>query len=680
MSGSGAISGGAASWSSNWTPTVLGTYHWIASYPGDANNQAYTTACGDPNEQIVVGQASPTITTFASPAFDTVGTAVTAGDSATLSSGNNPTGSVSFTLYSDAACTTSVMSGSGAISGGAASWSTSWTPTALGTYHWQASYAGDANNHASTTACGDPNEQIVVSAVGIAKRVVEIRSVSPGTYDVTLEMLVENYGDVPLTNVQVIDNLATTFPLPTTFTVQSLTSADFAINWPGYNGRSNTDLLKGTDSLAVKPAVKASGTLTLVLRVIPALAGPFNNTAIATAKDSKGDTLSDLSQDGANPDPDGDGNPTNNNDPTPISFGPTLFDPPIGVKTIDSSGIPLLKWTLIWINNTNLVGVNNVSHDPIPAGSTFTPNAVDSGYPVPTGAPTGSTSLGVACMAGTSTLTVTTLCYYEGPTLVNPRGQIIWAGTLGSDFGVTNPLLAVNAIHITFRVSVASGVTSIQNHAMIDTDLNGNGVTTDPGEQNVASASASWTAPAVLPFTGFAPGSVTALPEQSIDYGDLGNLWLEIPSLGVQMPIVGVPLGPDGWDVSWLGKNAGWLNGTAFPTSSGNSVITGHVYGADGLPGPFVNLKTLSWDDQVIIHYAGQRYIYKVRTNAVISPTDTSIFSHKDYPWLTLLTCKDYNIQTNSYAHRVAIGAVLVQIESDPSPGSPSTANQLSTK
>jgi hypothetical protein len=175
-----------------------------------------------------------------------VGTAVTAGDSATLSSGNNPTGSVFFTLYSDAACTISVtgMSGSGAISSGGASWSSSWTPTALGTYHWQASYAGDANNHASTTACGDPNEQIVVSAVGIAKRVVEIRSVSPGTYDVTLEMLVENYGDVPLTNVQVIDNLATTFPLPTTFTVQSLTSADFAINWQGYNGSSNTDLLK----------------------------------------------------------------------------------------------------------------------------------------------------------------------------------------------------------------------------------------------------------------------------------------------------------------------------------------------------------------------------------------------------------------------------------------------------
>ena len=57
------------------------------------------------------------ITTSASPASVTVGTAVTAGDSATLSSGNNPTGSVFFTLYSDAACTIPVtgMSGSGAI-------------------------------------------------------------------------------------------------------------------------------------------------------------------------------------------------------------------------------------------------------------------------------------------------------------------------------------------------------------------------------------------------------------------------------------------------------------------------------------------------------------------------------------------------------------------------------------
>jgi hypothetical protein len=107
---------------------------------------------------------SSTLTTTASPTTGTVGTAATTGDSATLSSVYNPTGSVTFTLYSDAACTTTVtgMSGSGTISGVSASWSSSWTPTASGTYYWKASYPGDANNNAYTTACGAANEQIVV--------------------------------------------------------------------------------------------------------------------------------------------------------------------------------------------------------------------------------------------------------------------------------------------------------------------------------------------------------------------------------------------------------------------------------------------------------------------------------------------------------------------------------------
>ncbi|MGD0610469.1 MAG: sortase [Anaerolineales bacterium] len=180
-----------------------------------------------------------------------------------------------------------------------------------------------------------------------------------------------------------------------------------------------------------------------------------------------------------------------------------------------------------------------------------------------------------------------------------------------------------------------------------------------------------------MPNTGFAPGVQSILPVQSPDkaYDSNVGMWLEIPALNLKMSIVGVPESGGSWDVSWLGDQAGYLEGTAFPTWSGNSVLTGHVYRADGLPGPFVNLKTLSWGDLVIVHYAGQQYIYEVRTNEVISPTDASIFSHKDYPWLTLLTCKDYNAQTNSYAHRVAVGAVLVQIEADPLAGSPTTAH-----
>ena len=99
----------------------------------------------------------------------------------------------------------------------------------------------------------------------------------------------------------------------------------------------------------------------------------------------------------------------------------------------------------------------------------------------------------------------------------------------------------------------------------------------------------------VLPGTGFAPGRVTALPAQPADrrYTRVSDLTLDIPKLGVQVPIVGIPRAGNSWDLTWLWKEAGWLNGTAFPTWAGNSVLTAHVYLSNGQPGPFVNLHTL---------------------------------------------------------------------------------------
>jgi len=46
--------------------------------------------------------------------------------------------------------------------------STGAPPTAAGTYHWVASYAGDADNTGFTTGCSDGNEQIVARLDGIA--------------------------------------------------------------------------------------------------------------------------------------------------------------------------------------------------------------------------------------------------------------------------------------------------------------------------------------------------------------------------------------------------------------------------------------------------------------------------------------------------------------------------------
>ncbi|WP_299029038.1 sortase, partial [uncultured Thermanaerothrix sp.] len=168
-----------------------------------------------------------------------------------------------------------------------------------------------------------------------------------------------------------------------------------------------------------------------------------------------------------------------------------------------------------------------------------------------------------------------------------------------------------------------------------------------------------------LPETGFAPGRFALVPSQPADrqYNALGDLWLEIPKLGVKMPIVGVPLSqPSGWDLTWLSTQVGWLEGTAFPTWKGNSALTAHVYLSNGLPGPFFNLHTLMWGDTVIIHFGKQRYIYEVRQVQRIRPEDLSVLRHEEHPWLTLLTCQGYQEAQNKYQWRIAVRAVLIKI------------------
>jgi LPXTG-site transpeptidase (sortase) family protein len=185
----------------------------------------------------------------------------------------------------------------------------------------------------------------------------------------------------------------------------------------------------------------------------------------------------------------------------------------------------------------------------------------------------------------------------------------------------------------------------------------------------VASASVtinpqSTTVPDQIPDTGFAPGKVTILPEQPATkaYADLGDLWLEIPSLNVKTPIVGVPRAGISWDIKWLWDQAGFLEGTAFPTRAGNSVLTAHVFTPDGLPGPFADLHNLSYGDQVIVHAYGQRYIYEVQSNRRVSPR-ANVFEHEELPWVTLVTCQGYNEVSDSYRYRVIVRAVQVRIE-----------------
>ncbi len=141
-----------------------GTYYWQASYSGDANNATSTSTCGSEVETVTPPVPSPTSTTTSLSGGGQSGTTISVPESTSVTdqatvAGTNAstaTGTITYNVYSDSACTVVVDSGTpetittpGSIPASA--------PVSLpsaGTYYWQASYSGDANNATSASTCG----------------------------------------------------------------------------------------------------------------------------------------------------------------------------------------------------------------------------------------------------------------------------------------------------------------------------------------------------------------------------------------------------------------------------------------------------------------------------------------------------------------------------------------------
>jgi hypothetical protein len=88
----------------------------------------------------------------------------TISDTATLTLTTDAVGTITFKLYSDSSCLNEIVAASSTatVSGNGNYASGSYTPSAVGTYYWIASYGGDTKNEAIAGACGDANESSVV--------------------------------------------------------------------------------------------------------------------------------------------------------------------------------------------------------------------------------------------------------------------------------------------------------------------------------------------------------------------------------------------------------------------------------------------------------------------------------------------------------------------------------------
>lgn len=145
----------------------LGTYRWIASYSGDANNPpSIPQACGAPGQTVEVGKITPTFTARALPEHATPGDDVQA--SATISDAADPSGDVLFELWTDAACTQRTFASqrwfqAPEVELGPQTATSSAVEVAEGTYRWTATFLGDSDHHAVSTPCGADGLTVTVA-------------------------------------------------------------------------------------------------------------------------------------------------------------------------------------------------------------------------------------------------------------------------------------------------------------------------------------------------------------------------------------------------------------------------------------------------------------------------------------------------------------------------------------
>lgn len=136
------VSGDGTYGPASLTPTAVGTYHWVATYDGDSPNTlgaTHNAACDDPNEDVDVTSLASSLTSAQS---------FIPNDSATVSApaGGDLAGSVTFTAYSTADCTGTVLVPAQTVAvSGASPQTVNTTNTTVSTtsptVSWRVSYA-----------------------------------------------------------------------------------------------------------------------------------------------------------------------------------------------------------------------------------------------------------------------------------------------------------------------------------------------------------------------------------------------------------------------------------------------------------------------------------------------------------------------------------------------------------
>jgi uncharacterized repeat protein (TIGR01451 family) len=131
---------------------------------------------------------------------------------------------------------------------------------------------GEVEDHLAPVGVEQPS-------LGVTKALKSVTRQAGTNYVVVFEIDVTNLGNVPLSNVQVTENLTAALAGAASFNAASLTGTGLTVN-PGFNGTGDTNLLAAGNTLAVG----ATGKLTLTLNVNSGgHQGPYTNQVQGSA-------------------------------------------------------------------------------------------------------------------------------------------------------------------------------------------------------------------------------------------------------------------------------------------------------------------------------------------------------------------------------------------------------------
>jgi uncharacterized repeat protein (TIGR01451 family) len=162
--------------------------------------------------------------------------------------------------------------------------------------------------------------------VGVAKSAGNPSQNPDGSYTIPYTVIVKNLAPAGnpdpyvLSNLQLAENLSSTFANARIVSIGNLQSPTLNIN-PSFNGISDTRLLRDdVNSLAAGQSASVTFNVTIFPGTGLNGSGPYVNSVVATATGNSGVQVLDRSNDGTNPDPNNNGDGSDNDIPTIVKL------------------------------------------------------------------------------------------------------------------------------------------------------------------------------------------------------------------------------------------------------------------------------------------------------------------------------------------------------------------------